>query len=360
MNIPLNKPFFGKEEEEKVLEIVKSGNVLLGNKVEEFENSFGKYLGMKNVVCISSGTSALYSILKAHGIGKGDEVITTPLSFIATANSILHSEAKPLFVDIDESTFNINPDLIQERITKKTKAILAVSLYGHPCEMDKLLDIAEQNNLILLEDAAQSHGAEYNGKKTGSFTISSAFSFDPTKNIATCGGGAVVTIDDRVADISKMLRIHGSKIKGQHDILGFNFKMNDISAALGIEQLKKIDYILDKRIYNAKFYNNSFKDLDWVITPKTKENCKHSFHKYTIRVFGRNRDEVINKLNQAGIGNGIFYHRPIHKQKLYLDLGYNDKLPVVERICNEVLSLPIHPNLKKEDLEYISDIMHKI
>ena len=360
MNISLNKPYFGKEEEEKSLEVIRSGNVQLGNKVEEFEKNFAEYLGMKHAICTSSGTSSLYSVLKAHGIKHGDEVITTPLSFIATANSILHVGGKPVFVDIDEESYNLDVNLIEKKITKNTKAILFVSLFGHPCDIDKLNEIANKYNLILIEDAAQSHGAEFKGKKTGSFTNSSAFSFDPTKNIATCGGGCVVTNNDSIADYCKMLRIHGAKIKGQHDILGFNFKMNDISAVMAIEQLKKINTILDNRINNAKFYNKAFSDLNWIITPKIKENCKHSFHKYTIRINGKNRDEVIKKLNEAGIGNGIFYNKPIYKQKIYLDLGYNDKLPVVEKVCEQVLSLPIHLGLKKENLEYISEVMHKI
>lgn len=360
MNISLNKPYLGKEEEEQVLQVVRSGNLLLGNKVEEFEKNFANYLGMKHAIGMSSGTSSLYSVLKSNGIGNGDEVITTPLSFIATANSILHVGGKPVFVDIDETSYNIDVNLIEKKITNKTKAILFVSLYGHPCDMDRLKEIAEKHNLLLFEDAAQSHGSEYKGKKTGSFTTSSVFSFDPTKNIATCGGGAVVTNDDNVAEICRMLRIHGSKIKGNHDILGFNFKMNDIAAAIGVEQLKKIDTILDKRISNAKFYDKAFRDLNWIITPKVKEDCKHNFHKYTIRVKGKNREEVMKKLSDNGIGSGIFYHKPIHKQKLYVDLGYNDKLPIAEKVSQEVLSLPIHPSLKKEELEYISEVMHSI
>ena len=360
MNIPLNKPFLGKEEEERVLEVIKSGNLLLGNKVEEFEKNFASYLGMRQVIGTSSGTSALYCVLKSNGIGNGDEVITTPLSFIATANSILHVGAKPVFTDINEETYNIDPDLIEKKITKKTKAILPVSLYGQPCNMDRLAEIAAKHNLILIEDAAQSHGSEFKGKKTGAWTTSSVFSFDPTKNLATCGGGAVVTNDEKVVEISKMLRIHGAKIKGQHDILGFNFKMNDIAAAIGIEQLKKLNIIVDKKIKTAQFYTKSFSDLNWIITPKVQANSKHSFHKYTIRIVGKNREEVIKKLNDAGVGTGIFYNKPIHKQKLYLDLGYKDNLPVVEKIIDQVLSLPIHPNLKKEDLDYISEIMHSI
>ena len=360
MNIPFNKPYLGVEEEQNVTEVIRSGNLLLGNKVEEFEKNFANYIGMKNVIGTSSGTSALYCVLKSNGIGNNDEVITTPLSFIATANSILHTGARPVFVDIDEKTFNINQELIEEKITKKTKAILPVSLYGHPCDMDRLHEVASKHNLLLIEDAAQSHGSEYKGKKTGSLTTSSVFSFDPTKNLSTCGGGAVVTNDEKVAEISRILRIHGAKGRGNHEILGFNFKMNDIAAALGIEQLKKLDFIVNKKIKIAQFYTKSFSDLNWLITPKVQANSKHSFHKYTIRIVEKNREEVIKKLNEKGIGNAIFYNKPIYKQKLYLDLGYNDRLPVVEKIIDQVLSLPIHPNITQEELGYISEVMHNI
>ncbi len=358
--IPFNKPFLGREEEESVLEVIRSGNLLLGDKVELFEKEFAKYLGIKHCICTSSGTTALNTVLKAHGIGNGDEVITTPLSFIATANSVLHVGAKPVFADIDEDTFTINPGLIEEKITKKTKAILPVSLYGHPCSMDEIKKIAEENNLLVIEDCAQSHGSEYKGKKTGSLTMSSAFSFDPTKSISSAGGGAVVTNDDNIMELSKMIRIHGQRTKNNYEILGFNYKMNDISAAILIEQLRKIDNFLDRRKENANFLSKHLADLTWLKVPETKENCKHSFSRFTIRIIGKNRDEVMKQLNEKGIGTGIFYPKPIHKQRLYLDLGYNDNLPVAEKLCNQLLSLPVHPGLKKEELDYIIEIMHSI
>lgn len=359
MNIPLNKPGIGREEEEQVIKVLRSGNLLLGDKVKTFENNFAEYLGVKHAVATSSGTTALNTALIASGIKKGDEVITTPFSFIATANSILHVGARPIFVDIEEDTFNLNPELIAEKITKKTKVILPVSLYGHPCDIEQIRDIANQHKLKVIEDCAQAHGSEIKGKKVGSFSTST-FSFDPTKNITTAGGGVLVTNEDEIAEVARMLRVHGAKTPGMYDILGYNFKMNDISAAIGIEQLKKLDQFVEKRINNARYLTAKLSDIDWLLTPKTRKNNKHTFHKYTTRIIGKERGEVIKKLNEAGIGNKVFYPMPIHKQKLYSDLGYNDKLPVVEKLANEVLSLPIHPNIKKEDLDYISKALHEI
>ncbi|MEK6936798.1 MAG: DegT/DnrJ/EryC1/StrS family aminotransferase [Nanoarchaeota archaeon] len=360
MNISFNKPILGKEEEEKVLEVIRSGNLLLGNKVEEFEKEFAKYIGVKHCICTSSGTTALNTVLRANGIKEGDEVITTPLSFIATANSVLHLNAKPVFADIDENTFTINPSLIKEKITKKTRAILPVSLYGHPCYMDEIKEIAEKHNLLVIEDCAQSHGSEYKGRKTGSLTMSSAFSFDPTKSISSAGGGAVVTNDDKIMEMSRMIRIHGQREKNNHEILGFNYKMNDISAVILIEQLKKIDNFLKRRKENADFLTRNLKDLKWLKVPEVKENCRHSFSRFTIKVIGKNRDEVMKKLNEKGIGTGLFYPKPIHKQKVYIDLNYKDSLPVAEKICSQILSLPVHPGLNKEELEYIVEIMNSI
>ena len=192
-----------------------------------------------------------------------------------------------------------------------------------------------------------------------SFTTS-VFSFDPTKNMASAGGGCVATNNEEIKEKVNLLRNHGVKDRGNHDTLGYNFKMSDVSAAILIEQLKKIEEILDKRIRNADFYAKIFSDLDWLVTPNVKDNTLHSFHKYVIKVIGRERDYVIKKLDEKGVGNGIYYHKPIHKQKVYLDLGYKDSLPVAEKVAEQVLSLPVHPNLTQEELEYISEVMHNI
>ncbi len=358
--IPIAKPLISNEEKKAVLDVLDSGIIAQGKKVKEFEEKFASYINSKYAIATSNGTNALHIALLSSNIKKNDEVITTPFSFIATANSILYTGAKPVFVDVNEDDFNINVDLIQEKITKKTKAIMPVHLYGNPCNMKALMEIAEDKNLILIEDAAQAHGAEYNNKKIGSFSTS-CFSFYPTKNITTGEGGMITTNNERIDNIARMIRDHGSNKKYYHDILGYNFRMTDINAAIGIVQLNKLDEFNKKRIENAIYLNNKL-NVKGLILPKIKENTKHVFHQYTIRVtkgFNKTREDLIKILTENNIGNAIHYPVPIHKQKLYQDLEYKDKLPIAEKLANEVLSLPIHPAVSKADLEYIASIITK-
>src|SRR3989344_2547648 len=236
--INIAKPIIGEEEIKAVTDVLNSGMLAQGKNISEFEESFAEYVNSSYGIATSSGTTALHAALLAHGIGNEDEVITSPFSFIATANSILAVGAKPVFVDIDENNFNINPDLIQEKITKKTKAIMTVSLFGLTPDMDKISKIVSDNNLILIEDNAQAHGAEFKGKKAGSFGTA-CFSFYPTKNMTTSEGGIITTSNKDVADKSRMIISHGSRIRYQHEVFGYNFRMTSIAAALGLVQLKK-------------------------------------------------------------------------------------------------------------------------
>ena len=352
--IPIAKPVIGEEEKQAVLKVLDSGMIAQGKKVKEFEDEFAKYIGVKHAVATSSGTTALHTALLSLGIKKGDEVITTSFTFIATANSILFTRAKPVFVDIEEDTFNIDPSLIQKKITPKTKAILPVHLYGNPCNMNAIMEIADDNNLAVVEDACQAHGASVNNKKTGSFATG-CFSFYPTKNITSGEGGMITTNDSKIDETARMIREHGSKEKYYHKIIGYNYRMTDIQAAIGAEQLKKLDVFNKKRIENALYLNKSLKNVK---TPVIKEGCKHVFHQYTIRV--KNRDKLIKILKEHGIGTSIYYPLPVHKQEPYRELGYNDKLPVTEKICEEALSLPIHPSVTKEELDKIIKIINEI
>ena len=352
--IPIAKPVIGEEEKQAVLKVLDSGMIAQGKKVKEFEDEFAKYIGVKHAVATSSGTTALHTALLSLGIKKGDEVITTSFTFIATANSILFTGAKPVFVDIEEDTFNIDPSLIQKKITPKTKAILPVHLYGNPCNMNAIMEIADDNNLAVVEDACQAHGASVNNKKTGSFATG-CFSFYPTKNITSGEGGMITTNDSKIDETARMIREHGSKERYYHKIIGYNYRMTDIQAAIGAEQLKKLDMFNKKRIENALYLNKSLKNVK---TPVIKEGCKHVFHQYTIRV--KNRDKLIKILKEHGIGTSIYYPLPVHKQEPYRELGYNDKLPVTEKICEEALSLPIHPSVTKEELDKIIKIINEI
>ncbi len=352
--ISIAKPMIGEEEKRAVIEVLNSGIIAQGPRVKQFELDFKEYMNINYAIATSSGTSALKIALKTMGIKEGDEVITTPFSFIASANSILFTGAKPVFVDIEEDSFNIDTNLIKEKITKRTKAIMPVHLYGNPADMEEIMQIANDNNLKVIEDAAQAHGAKIKNKMVGTFGDAGCFSFYPTKNMTTGEGGIIVAKDKEIYEQSLKLRDHGAYKKYHHDILGFNFRMTDIAAAIGIEQLKKLDKHNDMRINNAKYLYKKLKNADGIILPKVKESYKHVFHQFTIRT--NDREEVIKKLDSNGIGYGIHYPLPIHKQKLYLDLGYKDKLPVSEKLSDEVISLPIHPGLTTSDLDKIAGV----
>jgi len=357
--IPIAKPIIGAEEISAVTAVLRSGIIAQGGKVEEFEEAFAEFIGTKYAIAVNSGTAALHIALLAHGVGEGDEVITSPFTFISTANSVLFNGAKPIFADIEEGSFNIDPDSIVEKITSRTKAIMPVHLYGQPCDMDRIMSIAGEYGFVIIEDACQAHGAEYEGRKVGSFGTG-CFSFYPTKNMTTGEGGMITTNDEDIAQKARMIRNHGQKDRYFHEILGYNYRMTDIAAAIGICQLRKLEQFNDKRIENAKFLTRGLSGIRGLVLPFSKPNVKHVFHQYTVRVteeFDLSRDEVKEKLKEKGIMTGIYYPLPIHKQPFYLKSGYNEHLPNSEKAAREVLSLPIHPSLAKEDLE---DIVHAI
>lgn len=348
--ISIAKPLIGEEEKQAVLEVLDSGIIAQGPRVKAFEDAFANMCGVKYAIATTSGTTALHTALLAHGIGEGDEVITSPFTFVASANSILFTGAKPVFVDIDPLTFNIDPNLIESAITPRTRAVMPVHLFGLSCDMDPILAVAEKYGLVVIEDACQSHGATYEGKKVGSFGTG-AFSFYPTKNITSAEGGMITTSDDTIADKCRVIRQHGMRRRYYHDELGFNFRMTDLHAAVGLEQLKKLGKFNRKRQQNALFLTEQ---LEGVIVPSVPEGYDHVFHQYTVRVPEGRRDELIEHLHRDGIGTGVYYPVPIHKQTFYLhQLGYHLYLPESERAAQEVISLPVHPALYPADLEII-------
>lgn len=355
MKISIASPQIGKAEIEAVSKVLKSGKLAQGEKVKEFEEKFARFIGVKYAVATSSGTTALEVVLRAHQIGPGDEVITTPFTFIASSNAILYTGAKPVFVDIDES-FNIDPVKIEAAITKKTKAILPVHLYGNPANMTKILSIARKHKLRVIEDACQAHGATYKGRKVGSFG-SGVFSFYPTKNMTTAEGGMITTNSREIYELARLLRSHGAKAKYQHEVLGYNYRMSDIGAAIGIEQLKKLPKFNECRIKNAQFLNRQLGNIAGIIVPKLDKDCQHVYHQYTIRVtdaFPLSRKQLIKKLLKKNIETAIHYPLTIPQQSLYQHLGFSTNFPVAKRMANEVLSLPIHPALTKKELNYIT------
>lgn len=348
--IPIAKPLLGKEEIDAVTEVLSSGMIAQGPKVDEFELAFSEYTGCEYAAAVNSGTAALHIALLAHDIGKGAEVITTPFTFIATANSVLYTGAKPVFADIKPDTYNIDPEKIQEKITSKTKAIIPVHLYGQSADMKAIMEIAEDRKIVVIEDACQAHGAECMGKKVGSFGTG-AFSFYPTKNMTTSEGGIITTNDREIAEKSKMIRAHGSKVRYLHEMLGFNLRMTDIAAAIGLAQLGKLDGFNAARQKHAAMLSAGLKGVSEIVPPIVKPDCTHVFHQYTIRA--KQRDKLADFLKEKGIGTGVHYPIPIHKQPYYKELGYRDSLPVSEKAAEEVLSLPVHPALSRDDVQKI-------
>ncbi|MGB9936565.1 MAG: DegT/DnrJ/EryC1/StrS family aminotransferase [Methanobacterium sp.] len=355
--IPIAKPFIGDEEIKEVEAVLKSGMIAQGPKVAEFEQKFASYIGTNYAVATSSGTTALHVALLSAGIGKEDEVVTTPFSFAATANSILYTGAKPVFVDIDPKTYNINPELIEEAITTKTKAIMPVHLYGQPADMSKINKIAEDHNLKVIEDAAQAHGAVYNGIKVGLWGNMACFSFYPTKNITTSEGGIITTNNKDYNHDARALRAHGESERYEHVILGYNFRMTDIAAAIGVVQLKRLDGFNEKRIENAEYLTEHIKRITGIEPPFVMDNVKHVFHQYTIRISSGKRDKIREFLTEEGIGTGVHYPKTIYKQALYENLGFTADCPNAEKAAEEVLSIPVNPSLSAEDLGKIVSVL---
>jgi len=360
IKIPIASPIIGEEEIEEVVKVLKSGFIAQGPKVAEFEKEFAKFVGADFAVATSSGTTALHVSLLSCGIGEGDEVITTPFTFAATGNSILYTGARPIFVDIDPDTFNMDYNKIEEAINEKTKAIMPVQLYGQSSEMDEISKIAKKHELFVIEDAAQAHGAIYKEKKVGSLGDMACFSFYPTKNMTTSEGGIITTNNEELSEKSRMIRAHGESKRYEHAILGYNFRMTDIAAAIGLAQLKKIEKFNNQRIANANYLTEELKPVEGIITPKKLDYNKHVYHQYTIKVTQGKRDDWVKLLNDNGIGTGIHYPIPIYKQELYIELGYDDNLENTEKAANSVISLPVHPSLTKKDLESIVNVLTEI
>lgn len=346
--IQMAKPLIGAEEKQAVLDVLESGMLAQGPRVKAFEEGFAALCQVKHAIATTSGTTALHIALLAQGIGPGDEVITSPFTFIASANSILYTGARPVFVDIDPATFNLRPDLVEKAVTPQTRAILPVHLFGLSCEMDPILEIAQKYGLLVIEDACQSHGARYQGKRVGSFGTG-AFSFYPTKNITSGEGGMVTTNSDEIAEKCRGLRQHGMRRRYYHDEFGFNFRMTDIQAALGLAQLQKLETFNQARQENARYLSAC---LQGVTPPHVPGGFEHVYHQYTIRVADGKRDSLKAHLQEHGIASEIYYPVPVHRQSYYIkELEYSIRLPEAERASQEVLSLPIHPGLSRDDLD---------
>ena len=354
--IPIAKPLMGEEEKQAVWDVMKSGQLAQGKKVEEFEQQFAQYVGTKHAIATSNGTTALYLAQLAAGIGPGDEVITSAFTFIASATTITFCGAKPVLADIDPRTFNLDPESVKKQITKKTKAIQPIHLYGQPAAMDEIMEIAESNHLAVIEDACQAHGAQYNGKRAGAIGLAGCFSFYPTKNMTTGEGGMITTNDDQLAEKCRLLSNHGQLGRYDYKTIGFNFRMTNIAAAIGVEQLKKLESFNAKRIQNATSLNEQLGDA--VETPYVAPRTKHVFHQYTIKC--ENRDALRNALEKEGIGCGVYYPMGLHQCEALREFIPPAKLPSTEAASRTVLSLPVHPSLTPNNINEIATAVKKL
>jgi perosamine synthetase len=353
--IPIAAPQIGDEERDAVLAVLDSGQLAQGPVVEAFEEEFARWCGVRHAVAVSSGTAALHLLLLAHGLKEGDEVITPAFTFVASANVALYVGARPVFADIELETYCLDPARVEAAITPRTRAIMPVDLYGHAAAIDELRQVAERHGLLLLEDACQAHGAEIDGVRTGALGVDATFSFYPTKNMTTAEGGMVTTDDERIADKIRLLRQHGARDRYKHEILGFNYRMTDISAAIGRAQLPKLDRFNEVRRRHAASLTRGLTGVHGVVPPREREGFRHVYHQYTVRV-EHDRDGVQKKLRELGIGTAVHYPIPVHEQPLYKGLGFGAvSLPNSELAAKQVLSLPVHPGLSDSDIERIVD-----
>ncbi|MBN1075743.1 DegT/DnrJ/EryC1/StrS family aminotransferase [Clostridium botulinum] len=389
MNIPLidlkaQYKSISEDLDRVTKEVLSSANYIMGKNVSDFEKDFADYIGVKHAISVGNGTDALVIALKSLGIGAGDEVITSTFTYFASAECISAVGAKPVFVDAEKDTFNIDPSKIEEKITKKTKAIIPVHIFGQSADMDEINKIAKKYNLKVIEDACQAVGAKYKGKMIGALSDMACFSFFPTKNLSCAGdGGMIVTSDDNVATIARALRTHGSGETGQkaynllnninedidksntgddtvynplkyyNYLIGYNSRLDAIQAAILKVKLPHLDKWNSKRKEIAKIYDENFKDSN-VVTPSVREENESVYHQYVLQT--EDREKMLSKLKDKGVAAGVYYPVPLHLQKVYKDLGYKEgDMPVAEYLSHRTFAIPVYPELTEEQIRYIID-----
>lgn len=360
--ISIARPSIDHNEIDAVVEVMKTGELAQGKWVYEFEDKFSQTFDLPYSAAVCNGTVALHVALQVAGVQPDDLVLTTPFTFVATSNAILYCGAIPIYVDIDEHTYNISIDSLKEMIAKYPQAryLMLVHLFGQSCNMDEIIKLTKENNITIIEDCAQSHGATYDSKPVGSFGIAGTFSFYPTKNMSTGEGGLITSTQPSVIEDCKLLINHGSNTRYVHEVLGYNYRMTNIAAAIGIEQLKKIDNMNQRRLENATQYLENI-DNKLIKLPFTINKAKHVFHQFTIQT--TQRDHLAEYLTKNNIGSGIYYPYPLHQQKHivhYLnDKNINiPKLPVTELVAQKVISIPVHPLLEENEVEYIIETLN--
>ena len=370
--IPYGKQTIDQDDIQAVVDVLQSDFLTTGPKIAEFEQTVADYVGAKYAVAISNGTSALHAACFAAGIGPGDEVITTPLTFAASANCVLYCGGTPVFADVDPKTYNIDPEDIQRKITDRTKAIIAVHLAGQPCDMDAIHSIAREHGLIVIEDGAHALGSVYKGKKVGSMSDMTTFSFHPVKPITTGEGGMIVTDNEDfykkmilfrshgiTRDDSMMTRNDGPWFYQQFD-LGYNYSITDIQCALGCSQMKKLDRFLARRKEIVAHYNEAFADCDNIITPYQLSDTESGWHLYIVQVKNCDRRQVFEKMREKGIGVNVHYI-PVYMHPYYQEHGYeNVHCANAEEIYSHIISLPLYPGLTSEQQDYVIDTLKSL
>jgi len=366
VKVPLSGPDIIEKDIEAVVSVMKTRFLSIGPKIQEFEKKMCDYIGVKHTVAVNSGTSALHLIIRGLEIGEGDKVLTTPFSFIASSNCILFEKAEPLFVDIDEQTLNLDPDKVEEKLKslsaeelKKVKAMIVVDAFGQPADWDRFEEIAGKYNLFLIEDSAESLGSEYKGKKCGTFGEAGVFAFYPNKQITTGEGGVLVTNNEELSIAARSMRSQGRGISGEwldHDRLGYNYRMDELAAALGCSQMERLDEILEKRAKVAEMYNQKFAGMDEVQVPYISPDVtRMSWFVYVIRLAdGIDREKVMDYLNNEGVQCKPYF-TPIHLQPFYVDMfGYKKgDFPITEGISSRTIALPFFTNLQEEQIDYV-------
>src|SRR5437773_1339266 len=360
--LPIARPIHGEEDLAAVKEVLVSGMLAQGPKVKAFEAAFARDLGRKHGIAVANGTAALHIALLAHAIGNGTEVIVPPLTFFATASTVLLCGAKPAFVDVDGSLYNLDPGKAATSINRKTSAIMPVHLYGQTTEMEPIVDSAKEHGIPVIEDAAQAHGAEYHGKKAGNLGDTACFSFYATKNMTTGEGGMILTDNDEIAEKARLLRDHGQVSKYQHVLVGFNYRMTEIAAAIGLVQLKKLDGWVKQRRANALALTNGLDGIEGLVPPAEGNWMVHSYYQYIVRredSFPLARDEIVRRLNEDGIGCRPSYPMPLYRQKALRNLRIRGRCSVAEDVVPRLFELPVHPSVGPENVDDIVEAVER-
>ncbi len=358
-SIPIAKPLISDEDKRRVLDVLDSGMLVAGRQVAEFEQAFARYLGAREAVATSSGTTALQVALEAADIGQGDAVVTTPFTFVATSNAILHAGARPIFVDVDPRTYNIDPQAVADAVRREhARAILCVHLYGLACDMVALGEIAQRTGARLIEDCAQAHGARVAGKPVGTFGQAAIFSFYPSKNMTTGEGGMIVTGDADLAARARVLVNVGQRAGEDYvyEAIGYNYRMTDIAGAMGLAQLQHLDAWNQVRRNHATQFTKAFAGLDWLLPPVEPPGYVHVYNQYTVRV-PRDRQRFLAQLAEHQIGSRVYYPSLVPHSPAYRRLGFGGSYPIAEQLAAQVVSLPVHPALTGEDVARIIDVV---